>query len=112
MSIRASSTRIRSAIVEVMSCTPVQHEELIRCYRLPGADDSVRPLHAHLHLRRRTQAEVSPAQLATGVAAADRQLAAQGCLADLHLDPGADRIAVASGLLQANAEPVSLPGCT
>ena len=58
--------------------------------------------------RRRTEPDVDPAELAAGVPATDGQLAADRRVADLDLDPGADRVPVRAGLGQAwSAEPVA-----
>src|SRR6185437_8004308 len=66
----------------------------------------VRPEDADVGLARRPETDVDPAELPPGVTAPDRQLPPHRRVADLDLEPAADRVAVRAGLGDAERQPV------
>lgn len=86
---------------------PAHDVEVVRRYFLPRPPAAMGPLHPQPGLLRLPQAEVHPPVLSTGVPAAHGQLLAHDAVAQINLDPGADRIPVATGL--APVPPVDQP---
>src|SRR2546425_6544306 len=76
----------------------------------PRTPLSVRPLHADAREPGRAQTEVHPAQLAAGVAAADRDLPAKRAASDIHLNPRPHGVTVSSRLPQPQLDPI--PWCS
>ena len=76
----------------------------------PWACLAVRPLDPNVRPIGGAEPEVNPTQLTADMTAADGQLAAHCRLTDLHIDPGADRVAVrAFDVGELQAEPVARP---
>ena len=74
-----------------LGCASFDQQKLICGCLEPRTDFSIRPLHADPSCAGWSEAEVCPAQLASGMPTADGQLAPQDSAADLDLDPGANR---------------------
>src|SRR5437879_5941201 len=68
---------------------------------------AARPGHADVGAGRVAQPEMDPAELAAGVTAPDRDLAAKDAVADARLHPRTDRIDIRRGLQDAEREPVT-----
>src|SRR2546422_953879 len=73
--------------------------------RGPGL--ATRPRHADVSSGRIPEAKMDPAELAAGMATADRELAPLDPIADAYLHPCPDRVRVRSGLDDAQREPVA-----
>src|SRR5207245_11743007 len=65
------------------------------------------PRHADVGPVRRPQAKMDPAELAAGMAAADRELAPLDPIADAYLRPCPDRVRVRPWLHDVQGEPVA-----
>src|SRR5690348_4658210 len=73
---------------------------------------AVRPGHLDLGIRHVGEAEMDPCRLAAGMAATNSDFALHHDTARGDLDPGADGIAIAAGLVELEVEPVaSVRGC-
>src|SRR4051794_9885787 len=86
---------------------PVDDGELVGSDVDRRADLAVGPFDADVGVRRGPEADMRPAELAPGVAAADRQLAALDGRAEPDLEPRPDRIAVRTRLGETQPEPVA-----
>ena len=73
----------------------------------PGTGLTARPDDADVRADGGPDTEVHPAELPSGVAAADGELASQGPVADADLDPCADRVRIRSALGDPEREPVA-----
>ena len=81
--------------------------ESVRGQREPRSRLPVRPSNAKLGSVGAAQSEVDPAELAAGVAAADRHLPLDRPVVGPDLDPGPDRVTIGAGLLEPDGDPVA-----
>ena len=91
-------------------CATLDDRELVGIDRKPRALLTIGPGDTHLGARGRPEAHVQPAELAADVPTADRQLMPDGDVADPHVDPRADRVAVRARLLDLEHEPMAHRG--
>ena len=89
---------------------PLKNVKVVAVNALPFAGGAIRPDHADFGLGHVTQPKMPPAILAAGTSAAHEDFTAHHRLAALHFKPGANRIAVSTGLLQLDLDPVARIG--
>src|SRR5438132_7864149 len=92
---RSASGRRPSACLGDAS---LHDRELVRGQMEPRADLAARPRDADIRASGVSESKVDPAELATSVAATDRELAPHDLIADTDLDPCPDRARVRSAL--------------